>query len=44
MTKAQYLIGLYAEIDDAQHPRRKVLVANVLDELQCLSDKAKEKS
>jgi hypothetical protein len=35
--KARYLIGLFAATPAARDPRRKKLIANVLDDLQRLS-------
>jgi phage terminase Nu1 subunit (DNA packaging protein) len=40
--KAQYLIQLYATTPDAQEPRRKELVARVLDDIARLCERAKE--
>jgi hypothetical protein len=38
--KARYLIQLFAATPDAQDPRRKELIATVLDDLVRLSDEA----
>ena len=38
--KARYLIQLFAATPDAQDPRRKELIATVLDDLARLSDEA----
>jgi hypothetical protein len=40
--KAQYLIQLYAATPEAQNPRRKELIAQALDDLTRLCDRAKE--
>ena len=42
--KAQYLIHLFAATQEAQDPRRKVLVTNTLLDLTRLSDGIKESS
>jgi hypothetical protein len=39
--KAQYLIQLFADMPEAQDPRRKKLIANTLDDLTRLSDCSK---
>ncbi len=40
--KAQYLIQLFAATPEAQDPRRKKLIADALDDLTRLCDRAKE--
>ncbi len=42
--KAQYLIQLFAATPEAQDPRRKELIADTLDDLNRLCDRAKEQS
>ena len=42
--KALYLIELFAATPEAQDPRRKKLIANALEDLTRLSDRAKEPS
>ena len=42
--KAQYLIQLFAATAEAQDPRRKELIANALDDLSRLCERAKERS
>jgi hypothetical protein len=42
--RAQYLIQLYSETEDAQQPRRRELVARVLDDLSSLCQAERERS
>lgn len=42
VTKAQYLIRLFAATPEAQGPRRKQLIAHALDDLTRLCDRAEQ--
>lgn len=44
LAKVQYLLGLYAETEEAQDPRRKLLIENVFDDLHLLSGRLDERS
>jgi hypothetical protein len=42
--KAQYLIRLFADTPEALDPRRKKLIASTLEDLEHLTNQAKEKA